>query len=161
VEHGTAQTSLAVLTFGVGPFLLGTEASQVARLVRPTFRGRDRIPVVDLRRRCGLEPPFGAAAARGHLLVVPGAAGEMAYLVDQVGEIITVNLARQMWPLPPLIERQKRWPQLWGVCEWRDELVLLVDLAWEEAQGVRIQESEESVGVESRPVDPRHLIPEP
>ena len=133
MEDLTAQARLAVLTFEVGPFLLGTEASQVARLVRPSFRGKDRIPVVDLRARCGLEPLFGAAEARGHLLVVPGATGEVAYLVDQVGEIITVNLARQMWPLPPLIERQKRWPQLWGVCAWRDELVLLVDLAWQEA----------------------------
>jgi chemotaxis signal transduction protein len=117
--------------------------------------------VVDLRRRCGLEPLFGAAEARGHLLVVPGATGKVAYLVDRVGEIITVNLARQMWPLPPLIERQKCWPQLWGVCEWRDELVLLVDLAWEEAQGAGSQESEESVWVEGRPADPRHLMPEP
>jgi hypothetical protein len=49
-----------------------------------------------------------------------------------VGEIITVDLARQVWPLPVLIEREKSWPQLWGGCEWRDELVLLVDLAWEE-----------------------------
>jgi chemotaxis signal transduction protein len=133
VEQDTAPSSLAVLTFGVGPFLLGTEAGQVARLVRPSFRGRDQIPVVDLRRRCGLEPLVGAADARGQLVVVAGTTGEVAYLVDQVGEIITVDLARQVWSLPPLIERQKRWPQLWGVCEWRDELVLLVDLAWEEA----------------------------
>jgi chemotaxis signal transduction protein len=90
------------------------------------------MPVVDLRRPCGLEPLFGRAEGRGHLLVVREATGEMAYLADQVGEIITVNLARHIWPLPPLIQRQKRWPQLWGVCAWRGELVVLVDLAWEE-----------------------------
>jgi hypothetical protein len=133
VEPDTAPSSLAVLTFGVGPFLLGTETAQVARLVGPPFTGGDQIPVVDLRRRCGLEPLLGAAVAQGHLVVVAGARGEVAYLVDEVGEIISVDLARQVWPLPVLIEREKSWPQLWGVCEWREELVLLVDLAWEEA----------------------------
>jgi len=61
-------------------------------------------------------------------LVVGGGIGEVAYVVDQVGDFITVNLARQIWPLPPLVERHKRWRGLWGVCAWRDELVLLVDL---------------------------------
>jgi hypothetical protein len=66
--------------------------------------------VVDFRWPYGLEPLFGTAEGRGHLLVVHGATGEMVYLVDQVGEIITVSLARHIWPLPPLIQRQKRWP---------------------------------------------------
>jgi hypothetical protein len=61
-------------------------------------------------------------------LVVGGGAGEVAYVVDEVGDLITVNLARQIWPLPPLIERHKRWRRLWGVCAWGEELVLLVDL---------------------------------
>jgi hypothetical protein len=49
----------------------------------------------------------------------------VAYVVDQVGDFITVNLARQIWP--PLVERHKRWRRLWGVCAWRAELLILVD----------------------------------
>ena len=64
----------------------------------------------------------------GTSLVVGGGGGELAYMVDQVGDRITVNMVQQIRPLPPLIERQKRWQRLWGVCAWGDELVLLVDL---------------------------------
>ncbi|HVO83420.1 MAG TPA: chemotaxis protein CheW [Syntrophobacteria bacterium] len=117
--------TLDILTFRIGPFLLGTDAGPVARLALLTSGVGDSAPQVDLRLWCGLGP---AAGARRHLLVVGGAAGEVAYVVDQVGDLITVNLARQIWPLPPLIERHKRWRRLWGVCAWEDELVLLVDL---------------------------------
>jgi hypothetical protein len=126
VEQNALPTTVDILTFRVGPFLLGTEAAPVARLARLSNGVRDNAPRVDLRRWCGLEPP--AAETRRHLLVVGGGAGEVAYVVDQVGDLITVNLARQIWPLPPLIEMQKRWRRLWGVCAWGDELVLLVDL---------------------------------
>jgi chemotaxis signal transduction protein len=126
VEESVGPTTLDILTFRVGPFLLGTEAGPVARLARLSSGVGDCASRVDLRRWCGLEP---AAAEMGrHLLVVSGGAGELAYVVDQVRDLITVNLARQIWPLPPLIEMQKRWGRLWGVCAWGDELVLLVDL---------------------------------
>ena len=126
MEEGALPTTLDILTFRVGPFLLGTEAGPVARLARLSCGAGDCAPRVDLRRWCGLEP--SAAETRRHLLVVGGGAGEVVYVVDQVGDLITVNLARQIWPLPPLIERHKRWRRLWGVCAWGDELVLLVDL---------------------------------
>ena len=126
MEESALPTTVDILTFRVGPFLLGTEAGPVARLARLSHGVGDCAPRVDLRRWCGLEPP--TAGTRQHLLVVGGAAGEMAYAVDQVGDLIAVNLTRQIWPLPPLIERQKRWRRLWGVCAWGDELVLLVDL---------------------------------
>jgi CheW-like domain len=125
VEVSALPTTLDVLTFRVGPFLLGTEARPVARLAMLTLGVADCAHRVDLRRWCGLGP---AAGARQQLLVVGGEAGELAYVVDQVGDLITVNLARQIWPLPSLIERHKRWRRLWGVCAWGDELVLLVDL---------------------------------
>lgn len=125
MEESALTTTLDVLTFRVGPFLLGTEAGPVARLAMLNPGVGDCAPRVDLRRWCGLGP---AAGARRHLLVVGGEAGEVAYVVDQVGDLITVNLARQIWPLPPLIERHKRWRRLWGVCARGDELVLMVDL---------------------------------
>jgi chemotaxis signal transduction protein len=126
VEESALPTTLDILTFRVGPFLLGTEARPVARLARLSCVAEECAPQVDLRRWCGLEP--SAAEVRPHLLVVSGGTGEVAYIVDQVGDLITVNMARQIWPLPPLIERHKRWRRLWGVCAWGDELVLLVDL---------------------------------
>ena len=126
MEESALPTTLEILTFRVGPFLLGTETGPVTRLARLSCGVGDCAPWVDLRRWCGLEP--SAEESRGHLLVVGGGAGQVGYVVDQVGELITVNLAQQLWPLPLLIERHKRWRQLWGVCAWGDELVLLVDL---------------------------------
>jgi hypothetical protein len=61
--------------------------------------------------------------------VVGWGAGQVAHVVDRVGDLITVNLAHQIWPLLPLIEGHKRWRQLWGMCASGDELALLVDLA--------------------------------
>jgi hypothetical protein len=59
-------------------------------------------------------------------------AGEMVgYRVDEIGDLITVEIASQVWPLPPLFFVQKRWQQLWGICQWEGELVLLVDLQYE------------------------------
>jgi chemotaxis signal transduction protein len=126
VEESALPTTLDILTFRVGPFLLGTEAGPVVRLARLSFGAGDCAPLDDLRRWCGLEPT--AAETWRHLLVVGGGAGEVAYIVDQVGDLITVNPAGQIWPLPPLIEKHKRWRRLWGVCTWGAELVLLVDL---------------------------------
>ena len=126
MEESALPTTLDILTFRVGPFLLGTEAGPVARLGRLSCRVGECAPLVDLRRWCGLEP--SAEETRRQVLVVGGGAGQVGYVVDQVGDLITVNLARQLWPLPLLIQRHKRWRQLWGVCAWGDELVLLVDL---------------------------------
>jgi len=126
MEESAFPTTLDILTFRVGPFLLGTEAGPVARLARLSCGAGDCAARVELRQWCCLEP--SAAETGRHLLVVGGGAGEVAYVVDQVGDLITVNLARQIWPLPPLIERHTRWQRLWGVCAWGEELVLLVVL---------------------------------
>ena len=126
MEDCALSATLDILTFRVGPFLLGTEAGSVARLAKLSCGVGNSAPLVDLRRWCNLEP--SAEETRRDLLVVGGGTDEVAYVVDQVGDFIAVNLARQIWPLPPLIERHKRWRRLWGVCAWGDELVLLVDL---------------------------------
>jgi chemotaxis signal transduction protein len=126
VGENARPTTLDILTFRVGPFLLGTEAGAVARLARLSSGLGGYAPRVDLRRWCGLEPP--SAEMSRYLLVVGEGTGEVSYVVDQIGDLVTVNLARQIWPLPPLIEMQKRWGRLWGVCAWGNELVLLVDL---------------------------------
>lgn len=129
MENAAVLPTLEILTFRVGPFLLGTEVSPVSRLTRLSPGVGGRTPLVDLRQRCDLEP-WGEDTNR-FLLVVGEGAGEVAYVVDQVGDLIAVNPLRQIWPLPALVEREKRWRQLWGVCEWGDELVLLVDLTRE------------------------------
>ncbi len=126
MEDCARPATLDILTFPVGLFLWATEAGPVARLAKLSCGVGDYAPLVDLRRWCNLEP--SAEETRRDLLVVGGRTDGVAYVVDQVGDFITVNPARQIWPLPPLIERHKRWRQLWGVCAWGDELVLLVDL---------------------------------
>jgi chemotaxis signal transduction protein len=129
--------TLAILTFRVGPFLLGVEADQIAELTRPSSQrpsshrgeGASDLKVMDLRSVCGL--PRETAEEQRQLLVVNQAGEKVGYRVDQIGELITVNIAMYIWPLPPLLEIQKRWRQLWGVCQWENELVLLVDLQYQ------------------------------
>lgn len=129
--------SVAILTFWVGPFLLGVEAGQIAQLPRPASQGSlsprgegaSDLRVTDLRLACGL--PRQTGAQHRQLLVVDQAGEKMGYKVDQIGELITIDAATYIWPLPQLLDIQKRWQQLWGVCQWENELVLLVDLQYQ------------------------------
>ena len=136
VDSGETAT-LAILTFWVGPFLLGVEADQIAQLTRPSGQrpltavseGVSDLRVMDLRSTCGLSRETDEEQRQ--LLVVDQAGEKVGYEVDQIGELITVDIATYIWPLPPLLEIQKRWRQLWGVCQWGNELVLLVDLQYQ------------------------------
>jgi hypothetical protein len=135
---GTNETTapLEILTFWVGPFLLGVEAAQIVQLYRPAEQrvstngstSADDLVTLDLRRACGL--PSAPTREEKQLLVVRQAGVQVGYEVDQVADLITVDMSKHVWPLPSLLQVQKRWQQLWGVCRWRDELVLLVDLAY-------------------------------
>lgn len=135
VDSDEAAT-LAILTFWVGPFLLGVEAGQIARLPRPSEQISvlrhmgivDDLALLDLRTACGL--PSAPSEEQRQLLVIDRAGEKVGYKVDKVGDLITVDLTRHVWTLPPLLEVQKRWQQLWGVCQWKDDLVLLVDLQY-------------------------------
>jgi chemotaxis signal transduction protein len=128
--------TLPILTFWVGPFLLGVEAEQIIRLPSPPRQNSptlglgvvDSLPKLDLRTACGLPPAPGED--RQPLLVVERGEGQVGYKVDKIGDLILVDMARHVWRLPPLLEAQKRWQQLWGVCQWKDQLVLLVDLQY-------------------------------
>jgi len=129
-------SNLAVLTFWVGPFLLGVEANQIVRLPGLTRQDSpnadiglvDDFPKVDLRKACGL-PPATSEDER-QLLVIDRGGDQVGYKVDKIGDLISVDMAKFVWKLPPLLEVQKGWKQLWGVCQWKDELVLLVDLQY-------------------------------
>ena len=129
-------TTLAILTFWVGPFLLGVEADQIVRLPSP-FRENSRIqdievddglPRLDLRTACGLPPV--STENRRQVLVIDQGGGQVGYEVDMIGDLILVDIAKHVWRLPALLEVQKGWQQLWGVCQWEDELILLVDLQY-------------------------------
>ena len=129
--------ALAILTFRVGPYLLGVEAEQIAQLPRPAEQNQptygngdlNDIKMLDLRPACDLPP---ATKAQQSQVMMVDRAGEMVgYRVDEIGDLITVEIASQVWPLPPLFFVQKRWQQLWGICQWEGELVLLVDLQYE------------------------------
>ena len=129
--------TLAILTFRVGPYLLGVEADQIAQLPRPAEQHQQThgnsdlndIKMLDLRPACDLQPATKAKQSR---VMMVDRSGEMVgYRVDEIGDLITVEMASQVWPLPPLVLSQKRWQQLWGICQWEGELVLLVDLQYE------------------------------
>ena len=129
-------TTLAILTFWVGPFLLGVEADQIVRLPSPPRQNSpnqdigsdDGLPRLDLRTACGL-PPSSTQDWR-QVLVIDRGGEQVGYEVDIIGDLILVDIARHVWRLPPLLEVQKGWQQLWGVCQWKDELVMLVDLRY-------------------------------
>ena len=129
-------SNLAVLTFWVGPFLLGVEANQIVRLPSLTRQDSptadtglpDNFTRLDLREACGL-PPAPSEDGR-QLLIIDRGGDQVGYQVDRIGDLISVDMAKFVWKLPPLLEVQKRWKQLWGVCQWKDELVLLVDLQY-------------------------------
>jgi hypothetical protein len=137
MAESSETATLAILTFWVGPFLLGVEADQLAQLTRPAGQrlsthvseGASDLRVMDLRSICGL--PRETNEEHRQLLVVDQAGEKVGYRVDQVGELITIDVATYIQPLPPLLEVQKRWRQLWGVCQWENELVLLVDLQYQ------------------------------
>jgi hypothetical protein len=129
-------TTLAILTFWVGPFLLGVEADQIVRLPSPHRQNSpiqdigvdDGLPWLDLRTACGLPP--ASTEDRRQVLVIDRGGKQVGYEVDMIGDLILVDVARHVWRLPALLEVQKGWQQLWGVCQWKDELVLLVDLQY-------------------------------
>ena len=134
---GTEEAAtLAILTFWVGPFLLGVEADQIVRLPSPPRQNSpnqdigsdDGLPRLDLRTACGL-PPSSTQDWR-QVLVIDQGGEQVGYEVDMIGDLILVDIARHVWRLPPLLEVQKGWQQLWGVCQWKDELVMLVDLRY-------------------------------
>jgi hypothetical protein len=130
-------STLAILTFWVGPFLLGVEADQFVWVPKPPRKNQttldigssDSFPHLDLRTTCGLSP--APAEDRQQLLLINRGGEQVGYKVDKIGDLILVDMARHVWKLPRLLEIHKRWQQLWGVCQWEDELVLLVDLQYE------------------------------
>lgn len=129
--------TLAILTFRVGPYLLGVEADQIAQLPRPAEQHQptcgnsdfNDIKMLDLRPACELQP--ATKAQRSRVMMVERSGEMVGYRVDEIGDLITVEIASQVWALPPLVLVQKRWQQLWGICQWEGELVLLVDLQYE------------------------------
>ena len=129
--------TLAILTFQVGPYLLGAEAKQIAQLPRPVEQNLltcenerlDEVEMVDLRQDCDLPPAKNEEQSQ--LLMVDRAGVMVGYKVDQLGDLISVEISKHVWPLPPLLFIQRRWQQLWGVCQWEDDLILLVDLQYE------------------------------
>ncbi|MFP3870978.1 MAG: chemotaxis protein CheW [Syntrophobacteria bacterium] len=137
MERTDVPAELDILTFWVDSFLLGVEADQIAWLASLSRRelatsgkkGGAGLPVEDLRLSCGLSP--ASDEAQQQFLVVNRAGRKVAYMVDRVGDLITVMVFEHIKPLPPPVDMQKQWQQLWGVCEWEDQLVFLVDLEYE------------------------------
>ena len=101
--------SLEILTFWVGPFLLGVEACQIALLPKPSQQETrapsdetmDELTMLDLRVVCGLEPSTDDTESQ--LLLVNRAGDVMAYIVDRIRDLIKVEVAKDIRPLPPLL----------------------------------------------------------
>lgn len=126
-------------TFFLGDQAFGLEVEQVREVVRytritpvplapPLIRGLinlrgEIIPVVDLRRRLGfevLEP-----SERSFLVVAVGEGGQLALLVDDVGEVIDVESSQLERPPPNL--RSPMSELVESICKLEGQLLLILN----------------------------------
>ena len=87
------------------------------------LRGRV-VPVIDLRKRCGINA--GAYTAETRIVVVSGTGGMTGLIVDAVSEVM--RIPGEQVDLPSAIVSAPRNTYLRGVAKLGDRLVSLMDL---------------------------------
>lgn len=88
------------------------------------LRGRV-VPVIDLRRRCGL--PVSEATAETRIAVVSSSNGMVGLIVDAVSEVLRIR-GEQIEP-PSTIVRMPENSYLRGIAKLEDRLISLMDLS--------------------------------
>ncbi|MCC6381151.1 MAG: purine-binding chemotaxis protein CheW [Dehalococcoidia bacterium] len=88
------------------------------------LRGRV-VPVVDLRRRCGL--PVSEVTAETRIVVVSSSNGMVGLIVDAVSEVLRIR-GEQIEP-PSTIVRVPENSYLRGIAKLDDRLISLMDLS--------------------------------
>jgi purine-binding chemotaxis protein CheW len=92
----------------------------------------DVLPVVDVRRRLGVEPaphqptPSGRTRSRERLVVCRIGSRRVGFVVDAVTQVLKVP--RSTLRPAPLATRPGSRPHVLGVCGERDALKLLLDV---------------------------------
>lgn len=141
MSRAVAVERVPLVTFALGDDLFAADVHAVERVLRPgvvspvpgmpawlvgllEHDGRSH-PVVDLRRR--LELPPRPADVEPRILVVGGAEGGLAAVVDRVVDVAAVP-ADQVDPAPPLFRGLSR-EYVGGVLRRDGRLVVLLHLA--------------------------------
>jgi purine-binding chemotaxis protein CheW len=124
-----AELTLALLLDQVGEVVAVPPITRIPKPARhieglAAVRGRP-VPVVDLRKRLGLINPAHAAEARMIIATPAGCGQPLGFIVDGVGEILSVGEAeRTTSPPAPWVDERL----LAGVLEVEGRPVLLADL---------------------------------
>lgn len=132
-----------MVTFSVGSAEFALDVMRLREIIRPLpispvpdsppfiegvilLRGAV-LPVINLRRRFGLEPPGpgGSSKILIVLLVLGGLTMQLGLVVDAVGE--SIRLGRDQIQLPPPLALGTR-AFFSGVVRWRDRIVMVLDL---------------------------------
>jgi len=90
------------------------------------------VPVLDLRRRCGLPAAEPTAATR--VVVAQQGSQSLGLIVDSVDEV-TIIPAGAVEPVATIVQESRERRLLLGVARLEDRLMLLLDLAKVVAQG--------------------------
>ena len=93
------------------------------------------VPVLDLRRRCGL--PAGEPTAATRVVVVQQAGYNLGLIVDSVDEV-TIIPTSAVEPVAGIVQDGREHKLLRGVARLEDRLVLLLDLAKVVAQDAQV-----------------------
>ncbi len=117
-------TEFDLIVFRSGGKLFGVDATQVERLT--LANGADPQGAICLSHRLGLpsEPP----SPRRTRMTIRHPAGSIHLVVDAVEDIIPRYPVQRVSDFPSLIYDIKGIRWIWGIADWKDEMILLVDL---------------------------------
>lgn len=141
LQQGTAGELLQLVTFSIGSEEFGVDILSVQEIIRHTgitkvpsappcvegvlnLRGKV-IPIVDMRRRFGMEPKQADNNTR--IVVFTMGTGVMGLLVDSVSEVLRIPAAKV--EAPPAITASVDAQCIRGVGKLDERLLLLLDAA--------------------------------
>lgn len=125
-DRHLATEQVPLLIFELGGQLYGVDVDQVEAIVerQASFQGPE-IQVQDLAVWIGLELSEEGEASR--LLLSRSSGALRGFMVNTPKDVIALSLDG-IFPIPPLIRRVLGRSPLWGVGQWAQGLILLVDL---------------------------------
>lgn len=117
-------TAFDLIVFRAGGKLFGVDATQVERLT--LVNRTDPGEAICLSHWLGLSSEV--TSPHRTRMTIRHLAGSVQVDVDAVEDVIPQYPVQQVYALPPLIQATKGIRWMWGLTNWRGELVLLVDL---------------------------------
>jgi purine-binding chemotaxis protein CheW len=153
-DHNTLRQEVQLACFRLGSELYALDIMKIREIIKPqklnivpkapafiegviNLRGAV-IPVVDMRRRFGLQP--GEESGKNRVIICSLSGKIIGLLVDEVTEVR--NFTREEVKPPPQFLQGRGTEYFMGVCRVRGQLVIILDLE-------KILSSEEKIDVET------------